>query len=85
MNGTLGHRFYIQVYDQHDIIVGHTSCKTEDEAHRAFIALCCSKDRVSHTVKLFLNGDLEPLVWAFRNGRSMENLITDVSVRNVIN
>lgn len=81
----MGTLFYIHVYDKDGVVVGMVECKDEESAHRQFITLCCSSDKVADFVKVFLTGDPVPLVWAYRGCKSMRMLIADTSVRNAIN
>ena len=69
----------VQAYDQRGVIVGAYQAKTEQQAHSVFINLCCSKDHVVEWVRIFIEGDPEPLVWAYRNMRPMNSLIMDRS------
>jgi hypothetical protein len=65
----------VQAYDKRGVVVGCHPVQTEQQAHSIFIDLCCSKDKVVEWVRIFIEGDPEPLVWAFRNMKPMNRLI----------
>lgn len=67
--------YYIQTYDGQGIILNHYLCKNPDDAHQKMVALCCMENPCVDWVRTFISGDPEPLVYAYRGGKSMRDLI----------
>ena len=74
---------YIQTYDHQGVILNHYRCADGSDAHHRMLALCCIEGSPIHWVKVFLEGDPEPLIYGYCNGYSMLKLIkaTTASVR----
>lgn len=77
--------FYVQAYDVAGSIVARADCSDEHKTHRAFLELCCGEDCIIDRVEAFISGDPKPVVYGYRNCRSMRNLIMDIAIRDTIN
>lgn len=71
--------FFIQMYDKNGVVIGHSRKESLDAIGELYKDMLVLKgDRATHWVKLFQEGDPEPLVYAYKNGCAMNTLLAAI-------
>jgi hypothetical protein len=69
--------FYLQVYDSQDVIIGHANNQDLEKIIHMFMSLLTVKDNAVW-VKVFVEGDETPYIYAFKNCVPMRTLLSSI-------
>lgn len=69
--------FYLQVYDSQDVIIGHAKNQNLEKITHMFMDLLVAKDNAAW-VKVFIEGDEVPYIYAFKNCVPMRTLLSSI-------
>lgn len=68
--------FYLHVYDDKGVIIGHAENLDIEKITHMFMDLLVSKDKQATWVKVFIRGEEAPYIYAFKNGVAMNGLLS---------